>query len=109
MPTVEVTIGRLREQQKRQIAKGIAHTLIEAGIPQTSIRIIFRHIDAHDVAVGDGSFPYWPEEADDPTEARNIQVPPSRPGQEGFAQARRGEGTPLDALADAPPTPSAPE
>jgi phenylpyruvate tautomerase PptA (4-oxalocrotonate tautomerase family) len=67
MPTVEVTIGRLREPQKRQIAKGIARALMDAGIPEASIRIIFRHIDAHDVAVGDGHFPYWPEAATDPT------------------------------------------
>ena len=66
MPTVEITIGRLREPQKRQIAKGVAHALIDAGIPQASIRIIFRHIDAHDVANGDGTFPYWPQHADSP-------------------------------------------
>jgi phenylpyruvate tautomerase PptA (4-oxalocrotonate tautomerase family) len=65
MPTVELTIGRLREAQKRQIAKGIAQALIDAGIPEASIRIIFRHIDAHDVAVGDGTFPYWPQQEPD--------------------------------------------
>jgi phenylpyruvate tautomerase PptA (4-oxalocrotonate tautomerase family) len=69
MPTVEVTIGRLGETQKRQIAKGIAQALIDAGIPEVSIRIIFRHIDSHDVAVGAGTFPYWPEE-EEPSEPR---------------------------------------
>ena len=71
MPTIEVTIGRLREEQKRQIARGIAHALIEAGIPQESIRIIFRHIGPEDVAVEDGRFPYWPEETSEvsPTES----------------------------------------
>lgn len=62
MPTIEVTIGRLREEQKRQIARGIAQALMDAGIPQGSIRIIFRHIGREDVAVEDGRFPYWPEE-----------------------------------------------
>lgn len=61
MPTVEVTIGRLREAQKRQIAQGIGRALIEAGIPRESIRIIFRHIGPEDVAVEDGRFPYWSE------------------------------------------------
>jgi phenylpyruvate tautomerase PptA (4-oxalocrotonate tautomerase family) len=44
MPTTEVTIRRLREAQKRQIARGIARALIDAGIPRESIRIIFRRI-----------------------------------------------------------------
>ena len=64
MPTVEITIGRLREAQKRQIARGVARALIDAGIPQGSIRIIFRHIGREDVAIEDGRFPYWPEEGD---------------------------------------------
>jgi len=71
MPTIEVTIGRLREGQKRQIARGIAQALIDAGIPRESIRIIFRHIGREDVAIEDGRFPYWSEENGDvsPTEA----------------------------------------
>jgi phenylpyruvate tautomerase PptA (4-oxalocrotonate tautomerase family) len=66
MPTIEVTIGRLREEQKRQIARGIAGVLMDAGIPRESIRIIFRHVSREDVAVEDGRFPYWPEESDAP-------------------------------------------
>lgn len=62
MPTVEITIGRLEEATKRAIARGIARTLIQAGIPKASIRIIFRHINREDVAVDNGTFPYWPEQ-----------------------------------------------
>ena len=69
MPTVEITIGRLREAQKRQIARGVARALIDAGIPDGSIRIIFRHISREDVAIEDGRFPYWPEEADKTSES----------------------------------------
>ena len=64
MPTVEITIGRIRQAQKRAIARGVARALIDAGIPDTSIRIIFRHIGPEDVAVEDGRFPYWPEEGE---------------------------------------------
>ncbi len=69
MPTIEVTIGRLKEAQKRQIARGIGQALIDAGIPKSSIRIIFRHISREDVAVENGTFPYWPEETDEPRSA----------------------------------------
>lgn len=65
MPTVEITIGEIPERQKRQIARGVARALIESGIPDQSIRIIFRHIGREDVAIEDGRFPYWPEDRDE--------------------------------------------
>jgi phenylpyruvate tautomerase PptA (4-oxalocrotonate tautomerase family) len=61
MPLIEITIGPLDEQQKRQIARGISKTLTDAGIPEEAITIIFRHITGKDVAKGGGFFPYWPE------------------------------------------------
>lgn len=61
MPLIELTIGRLTEQQKRQIARGFSRVLVENGQPQEAITLIFRHVTGQDVAVKDGTFPYWPE------------------------------------------------
>jgi phenylpyruvate tautomerase PptA (4-oxalocrotonate tautomerase family) len=61
MPTIEITIGRLEDNQKRQIAKGISKVLTDNGIPEKAITIIFRHVSGKDVAKGGGYFPYWPD------------------------------------------------
>lgn len=63
MPLVEITIGTLTDQQRRNIARGIARVLIENGQPEDGIVILFRQVGAKDVARGDGYFPYWPEQA----------------------------------------------
>lgn len=63
MPIVDITIGTLKDEQRRQIAKGISQTLTEAGIAEDAITIIFRHVTGKDVAKGGGVFPYWPEPA----------------------------------------------
>lgn len=61
MPTIDITIGPLEENQKRQIAKGISKVLTDNGIPEEAITILFRHVTGQDVAKGGGYFPYWPE------------------------------------------------
>lgn len=63
MPTIDITIGYLEENQKRQIAKGISKVLTDNGIPEEAITILFRHVTGKDVAKGGGVFPYWPEES----------------------------------------------
>lgn len=61
MPLVEITIGQLKDEQKRAIAKGISQVLTDAGQPEEAITILFRHVTGKDVAKGGGEFPYWPE------------------------------------------------
>lgn len=62
MPVIDITIGPLKDQQKRDIARGISRVLTEAGVPEETITILFRHVTGKDVAKGGGEFPYWPEQ-----------------------------------------------
>lgn len=59
MPIVDITIGQLEDNQKRQIAKGISKVLTDNGIAEEVITILFRHVTGKDVAKGGGIFPYW--------------------------------------------------
>lgn len=65
MPTIEVTIGRLDESRKRPLAASIAQAFIGVGTPKELIKIIFRHIAGQDLALADGSFPFWPKEGEE--------------------------------------------
>ncbi|QQE76340.1 hypothetical protein KDJ56_10660 [Brevibacillus composti] len=49
MPTIDITIGPLEENQKRQIAKGFSKVLTDNGIPEEAITILFRHVTGQDV------------------------------------------------------------
>lgn len=60
MPVIDITIGRLDDQQKQNIAKGISDVLVQNGISVEVITILFRHVGGKDVALGGGFFPYWP-------------------------------------------------
>lgn len=62
MPIIDITIGHLDDNQKRNIAKGISSVLTDNGIPDEAITIIFRHVTGKDVAKSGGVFPYWKEE-----------------------------------------------
>ncbi|AKA48923.1 hypothetical protein IX51_07230 [uncultured archaeon] len=61
MPTIEITARQMDDEQKRNIAKGFAKVLIDNGVPEKSITILFRHISDKDIAKGSGAFPYWEE------------------------------------------------
>ncbi len=61
MPTIEITARKLSDEQKRNIAKGFAKVLMDNGIPENLITILFRHISDRDIAKGAGVFPYWEE------------------------------------------------
>jgi phenylpyruvate tautomerase PptA (4-oxalocrotonate tautomerase family) len=61
MPVIDITIGSLKDDQKRKIASGISRVLTDEGIPEDAITILFRHVTGKDVAKGGGVFPYWPE------------------------------------------------
>lgn len=63
MPVIDITIGPLKDQQKRDIATGISRVLTDAGVPEEAITILFRHVTGKDVARGGGEFPYWPEQS----------------------------------------------
>lgn len=54
----EVTGGGLDDAQKRQLAVGIGGALIEAGVPEEAITVVFRPVDPRDVAVGRGRSPF---------------------------------------------------
>ncbi len=53
----EVT-GELTGPQKRQIAKGIGEALVDSGVPEDVITVIFRPVDPADVHVGRGESPF---------------------------------------------------
>lgn len=61
MPVIDITIGTLKDQQRRDIAKGISKVLTDNGIAEDAIVILFRNVTGKDVAKGGGYFPYWPE------------------------------------------------
>lgn len=59
--SVDITIPRREEPFKRSLVKAIAASLVAAGIREDTLKIVFRHITVQDVAVGNGTFPFWPE------------------------------------------------
>lgn len=59
--SVDVTIPKREESFKRSLVKAIAAQLVNSGIREDTLKIVFRHITIEDVAVGDGSFPFWKE------------------------------------------------
>ena len=58
---VEVTIGGLSEQQRRELARRVCGLLCDAGVREDAMTLIFRDATGSQVAEGRGFFPFWPE------------------------------------------------
>jgi phenylpyruvate tautomerase PptA (4-oxalocrotonate tautomerase family) len=60
---VDVTIGGLNEAQRRALARAVCGLLCDAGVEQDAMTLVFHDANGQQVAVGRGSFPFWPESA----------------------------------------------
>ena len=58
---VEVTIGGLDEAQRRALARAVGGLLCDAGVREDAMTLIFHDARGPQVAVGRGTFPFWPE------------------------------------------------
>lgn len=66
MPTAfaraEITSGSLDERKKSKIAAGIGDALINAGVPNELVTVVFRDVNGADVFSGRGASPFRPSE-----------------------------------------------
>jgi phenylpyruvate tautomerase PptA (4-oxalocrotonate tautomerase family) len=58
---VDVTIGVLDEAQRRELARTVGGLLCDAGVREDAMTLIFHDANGPQVAVGRGTFPFWPE------------------------------------------------
>lgn len=58
---VDVTIGGLKDAQRRALARSVGELLCNAGVREDAMTLIFHDARGPQVAVGRGNFPFWPE------------------------------------------------
>ncbi len=58
---VDVTIGGLDEAQRRALARAVGGLLCDAGVREDAMTLVFHDAKGPQVALGRGSFPFWPE------------------------------------------------
>jgi phenylpyruvate tautomerase PptA (4-oxalocrotonate tautomerase family) len=58
---VDVTIGGLEEAQRRELARALGGLLCDAGVREDAMTMFFHDARGSQVAVGRGTFPFWPE------------------------------------------------
>jgi hypothetical protein len=58
---VDVTIGGLNEEQRRQLARTVCDLLCDEGVREDAMTLVFRDATGPQVATGRGVFPFWPE------------------------------------------------
>jgi phenylpyruvate tautomerase PptA (4-oxalocrotonate tautomerase family) len=60
---VDVTIGGLTDQQRRQLARDVCGLLCDAGAREDAVTLFIHDATGRNVASGRGEFPFWPEQA----------------------------------------------
>ena len=58
---VDVTIGGLDEAQRRALGRAVGGLLCDAGVREDAMTLIFHDVRGPQVALGRGTFPFWPE------------------------------------------------
>jgi hypothetical protein len=60
---VDVTIGGLTDQQRRQLARDLCGLLCDAGAHEDAVTLFIHDATGRQIASGRGEFPFWPEQA----------------------------------------------